>query len=120
MFVLIRSDLVTYITKLEIGTKKTGLGGLTGNKGGIAVRFDYHDTSFVFITAHFAAGIIFFVGSSFLGQSNVDDRNRDYRTMTDGLVFRGKTIDDHTYVFWCGDFNYRMDLTNMDVNTSIL
>ena len=23
---------------------------------------------------------------------------------------QGQTIDSHDYVFWCGDFNYRIDL----------
>ena len=35
------------------------MGGMAGNKGGIAARFDWCDTSFCFVTAHFAAGNIF-------------------------------------------------------------
>lgn len=92
MFVFVRSDHIENVTRVEIATKKTGLGGLTGNKGGIAIRLNYFDTSMVFVTAHFAAG-----------QSNVDDRNRDYNTLHDGLVFRGKFIEDHEYAdsFYC-------------------
>jgi hypothetical protein len=100
--------------------KKTGLGGMAGNKGGIALRFNYKDTSFVFITAHFAAG-----------QSNVEERNRDYWTVADGLRFKGRFIKEHeydlsyyftnvySYVFWLGDFNYNIDLSYDEVDISI-
>lgn len=61
---------------------------MAGNKGAVAIRFDYHDSSFCFLTAHFAAG-----------QSNVEERNHDYRTIVDHLHFlRGKTIDSHEWV----------------------
>lgn len=46
---------------------KTGLGGATGNKGGVGIRFLAHSTSFCFVCAHLAAG-----------QSQVADRNADY------------------------------------------
>jgi hypothetical protein len=85
---------------------------------------DIHDSSFCFVTAHFAAGL-----------SNVEERNHDYETIEDGLKFlRGKTIASHELshksgfhevflctpqpladwycfrnVIWAGDFNYRID-----------
>ena len=40
---------------------------MAGNKGAVGIRFEYHDTSFCFITAHLAAG-----------HSNIDERNADY------------------------------------------
>lgn len=43
---------------------QTGLKGMAGNKGAVAIRLDYCDTSFCFVTAHFAAG-----------HSNYDQRN---------------------------------------------
>lgn len=60
---------------------------MSGNKGAVGIRIDYHDTNFCFITAHLAAG-----------HSNVDERNADYHTIANGLHFlRGKTIDSHQY-----------------------
>jgi hypothetical protein len=59
--------------------------GIAGNKGAVAIRMDYGDTSFCFVAAHLASG-----------HSNVDDRNADYRIINEGLRFlRGKTIDSH-------------------------
>jgi alpha-D-ribose 1-methylphosphonate 5-triphosphate synthase subunit PhnG len=64
---------------------QTGLRGMSGNKGGIGIRFQLHDTTFCFMTCHLAAG-----------QSNVVERNADYATISRGLKFlRGKTIDAH-------------------------
>lgn len=62
---------------------------MSGNKGAVSIRLEYHDTSFCFITAHLAAG-----------HGNVDERNADYWTIVNGLHFlRGKTIESHEYVY---------------------
>jgi hypothetical protein len=62
---------------------------MAGNKGAVAIRLDFHDTSVCFVTAHFAAGT-----------SNVAERNSDYKTISSGLHFlRGKTIEDHECVY---------------------
>lgn len=58
---------------------------MSGNKGAVGIRLEYHDTSFCFLTAHLAAG-----------HSNVEERNADYQTIVHGLHFlRGKTISGH-------------------------
>ena len=70
--------MLTYIPQ-------TGLRGMSGNKGAVGVRLEYHDTSFCFLTAHLAAG-----------HQNVEERNADYRTIVNELHFlRGKTIANH-------------------------
>jgi synaptojanin len=62
---------------------------MSGNKGAVSIRLDYHDTSFCFITAHLAAG-----------HPNIDERNADYWTIVNGLHFlRGKTIESHECVY---------------------
>ena len=35
------------------------------------------------------------------------------------LAFQGRVIPSHDYVFWCGDFNYRIDLSNDEVKDLI-
>jgi synaptojanin len=58
---------------------------MSGNKGAVGIRLEYHDTNFCFITAHLAAG-----------HSNLEERNMDYRTITGEMRFlRGKTIGSH-------------------------
>ena len=33
--------------------------------------------------------------------------------------FQGRVLQSHDYVFWCGDFNYRIDLPNEEVKELI-
>ncbi|KAI0939420.1 hypothetical protein AcV5_000847 [Taiwanofungus camphoratus] len=102
LLVIVKSELTGDIRNVEAATHKTGLRGMSGNKGAVGIRLDYHDTSFCFITAHLAAG-----------HANVDERNADYRTIVRGLHFlKGRTIDSHENVVWLADTNYRIDLEN--------
>ncbi|KAI9352075.1 SacI homology domain-containing protein [Obelidium mucronatum] len=101
IFAYVRRDCADKVRSVEMSTIKTGLGGLGANKGGIGLSLQYQDTSMVFITAHFAAG-----------QNSVDERNRDYDTIRNGLTFKKKALEDHDMKFWLGDFNYRVDLPN--------
>ncbi|XP_032263459.1 synaptojanin-2 isoform X2 [Phoca vitulina] len=90
---------------VAMDTVKTGMGGKAGNKGAVGIRFQFHSTSFCFVCSHLTAG-----------QSQVKERNEDYREITQKLSFpMGRNIFSHDYVFWCGDFNYRIDLTYEEV-----
>ncbi|KAL1944314.1 hypothetical protein VTO73DRAFT_3499 [Trametes versicolor] len=107
LLVLVKKELTAVIRNVEAASHKTGLRGMSGNKGAVGIRLDYHDSSFCFLTAHFAAG-----------HGNVAERNADYRTIVNGLHFlKGKTIDSHQNVIWLGDTNYRIDLDNDRVRT---
>ncbi|CAA7259620.1 unnamed protein product [Cyclocybe aegerita] len=105
LLILVKSELTAVIRNVEGTSRKTGLRGMSGNKGAVGIRLDYHDTSFCFLTAHLAAG-----------HSNVEERNADYRTIVNGLHFqKGKTIQSHENVIWLADTNYRIDLDNATV-----
>ncbi|KAK7695728.1 hypothetical protein QCA50_000364 [Cerrena zonata] len=110
LMVFVCKELTSVIRNVEAASHKTGLRGMAGNKGAVGIRLEYHDTSFCFVTAHLAAG-----------HSNVEERNMDYRTITNGLHFlRGKTIDSHQNVIWLADTNYRIDLENERVRALAL
>ncbi|KAF8076611.1 inositol polyphosphate phosphatase [Lyophyllum atratum] len=109
LIILVKSELTAVIRNVEATTRKTGLRGMSGNKGAVGIRLEYHDTSFCFLTAHLAAG-----------HSNVEERNADYRTIAQGLHFqKGKTIPSHDNVVWLGDLNYRVDMDNTTVRSLI-
>ncbi|KAK8861609.1 hypothetical protein IAR55_002432 [Kwoniella newhampshirensis] len=109
LIVLVKSDLAKCMRGVESTTKKTGLQGLSGNKGGVGIRFDLFDSSICFVSCHLAAG-----------HSNVSERNADWRTVVGGMKFlRGKMIDDHEVIVWAADFNYRIGSTNAEVRDSI-
>lgn len=100
LYVFVRSDMIPFIKDLAVDSVKTGLGGATGNKGAVSIRFVLHSTSLCFVCSHFAAG-----------QSQVHERNADYAEITKKIAFpMGRTLQSHDYIFWCGDFNYRVDM----------
>lgn len=105
LIILIKESLLPHIRQVEAATKKTGLKGMSGNKGGVAIRMNIYDTSFCFVTAHFAAG-----------KSNVEERNADFHTINQELGFRnGRKIDNSHHTIWFGDFNYRLEGTNEEI-----
>ncbi|XP_068926416.1 synaptojanin-2 isoform X2 [Petaurus breviceps papuanus] len=105
LYIFVRPYHVPFIRDVAIDTVKTGMGGKAGNKGAVGIRFQFHSTSFCFICSHLTAG-----------QSQVKERNEDYKEITQKLSFpMGRSVFSHDYVFWCGDFNYRIDLTYEEV-----
>ncbi|VVT46486.1 uncharacterized protein SAPINGB_P001237 [Magnusiomyces paraingens] len=100
LMMFVRKAEVSYVKNVEGAMIKTGLGGMAGNKGGIAVSFYFASTSFCFITAHLAAG-----------PNNIDERHHNFKTISSGLVFsRGRRIKAHDSIIWLGDFNYRINM----------
>ena len=75
--VFVRASVLHLIKNVEGSVKKTGMSGMAGNKGAVAIRFEYADTSICLVTAHLAAGF-----------QNYDERNQDYRTINEGLRFQ--------------------------------
>ncbi|XP_012926751.2 synaptojanin-1 isoform X17 [Heterocephalus glaber] len=109
LFVFIRPQHAPFIRDVAVDTVKTGMGGATGNKGAVAIRMLFHTTSLCFVCSHFAAG-----------QSQVKERNEDFIEIARKLSFpMGRLLFSHDYVFWCGDFNYRIDLPNEEVKELI-
>ncbi|KAK3077430.1 hypothetical protein LTS18_010282, partial [Coniosporium uncinatum] len=107
--VLAKVSILKHIKNVEGSLKKTGLSGMAGNKGAVAIRMEYASTSICFVTAHLAAGF-----------ANYEERNRDYQTISHGLRFqRNRSIEDHDTVIWLGDFNYRIGLSDEKVRKHI-
>lgn len=101
---------LTNITNVEGSFKKTGLGGVSANKGGVLVSFNYSNTQICLVASHLAAGL-----------SNEVERHHDYRAIAKGLKFsKNRRIRDHDIVIWLGDFNYRIGtLNNEQVKTLV-
>ncbi|XP_047357884.1 synaptojanin-1 isoform X2 [Vespa velutina] len=109
LYLFIRPEHAPYLRDVAVDCVKTGLGGATGNKGAAAIRCVLYSTSLCFVCAHFAAG-----------QSQVTERNADYAEITRKITFpMGRTLNTHDYVFWCGDFNYRVDMDKDEMKEMI-
>ena len=102
LMIFVKASILHQIKNVEGAIKKTGMSGIAGNKGAVAIRLEYAATSLCFVTAHLAAGF-----------ANYEERNRDYKTISHGLRFqKNRSIEDHDSVIWFGDFNYRIGLSD--------
>lgn len=109
LIICVRIHLLPRIKGLSLSDVKTGMGGATGNKGSVAARLTIDSTSICFVCSHFAAG-----------QHEIQNRNEDFATTIRKLKFpQGRFINSHDVVFWFGDFNYRISLSNVDIKRAI-
>lgn len=109
ILLFVKKNKVLNVSHVSGSSKKTGLGGITANKGACAVRLNYGATTFSLITSHLAAG----VAATF-------ERHNDYSTIMSGLTFvRNMNIIDHDHIIWFGDLNYRIDLNNENVRQMV-
>lgn len=125
---------VPFLTRVQGQTAGVGVLGLMGNKGGVSVRLQFHDTTLCCVSAHLAAH-----------RDNVAGRNADFANILQRVAFVhepptaselgalgevAKLLDleatagyggevnslgqrvfgilDHDVVLFCGDFNYRI------------
>ena len=65
-----------YISQVATASIGTGILGVMGNKGAVAIRFCYKESIFCFVNSHLAAD-----------SSMVEKRNQDYRDISSRLDF---------------------------------
>mgnify|MGYP000891384486 CR=1 FL=1 len=107
LIVFIKKELEQFVTNVAAETVGTGLMRKMGNKGGVAIRFELHNTSICFINCHLAAHV-----------EEYQRRNQDYHEICSRIVFNQfqppKYIKDHEQIYWLGDLNYRIDDLSTD------
>ncbi|CAF0762456.1 unnamed protein product [Adineta ricciae] len=103
--IFIRRDLAPFVKNIAVDSVKTGMGGKIGNKGCVAIRLVLYNTSICFVCAHFTAG-----------QSQVTERNSDYKSIMEKLSFQPPSRAVwHDHIFFLGDFNYRLTIPRAQV-----
>ncbi|KAK5797049.1 SacI homology domain-containing protein [Linnemannia elongata] len=109
LMIYAKESSLPHIRNVECAIKKTGMGGMAGNKGAVAIRMNYYETELCLVTSHLASG-----------QDNLQERNNDFHTINNGLTFaRGRNIASHDIILWCGDFNYRVDMENDQIRALV-
>lgn len=85
------------INSVSTNSLKRGLGGLTGNKGGISIEFDVKGHILIFVNVHLEAM-----------HDQVRERNESLLSIMNTLV--PKNESETSFIF--GDMNYRIDITS--------
>lgn len=87
VIVFVENSLLSHTRNVLFASMKTGLGGIVGNKGSIALRMQIHNNSFCFISSHLAAGQLYTL-----------ERDRELSELFSALEFTGgMRILDHEY-----------------------
>jgi len=87
MIVYVKQDLVPFVKTIQTDSAGTGILGMMGNKGGVAVRLRVHDSHFCFINSHLAAG-----------NEELERRNSDFKDISKKLLFSEQNAnEDVTY-----------------------
>ncbi|XP_070538034.1 phosphatidylinositol 3,4,5-trisphosphate 5-phosphatase 2-like isoform X2 [Ptychodera flava] len=102
LVILVKPEHIHRISHVAQSTVKTGIANALGNKGAVAISFNFNGTSLCFINSHLTSG-----------NEKCARRNQNYFDILKGLQLGQKEPFNVTnafhHLFWFGDLNYRLE-----------
>eukprot|EP00249_Psilotum_nudum_P002768 c15901_g1_i1 orf=332-1363(+) len=117
--VWVQRKLRHYIRNLAVSCVGVGLLGCLGNKGSVSVSMSLHQTSFCFICTHLTSGEK--EGDELRRNDNVLEilKRTNFPSSKSVWMYQPETILDHDRIIWLGDLNYRLNLSDNDVQALV-
>ncbi|KAA0176847.1 hypothetical protein FNF27_01669 [Cafeteria roenbergensis] len=108
LLIFARESVAHHISEVQACTTATGIGGVMGNKGGVAIGLVYRGcTSLAFVSCHLAARM----GRSLARCGDFADIVRGSRIHLSAQgSLRSQLLHEYDHVFWAGDLNFRVDM----------
>jgi len=107
-----KRKIIERIKDLYVTKVKAGMGGLTKNKGSVAMRFKIDDTTFAFLNCHLSSG-----------KGEVEKRSEMLRMILSQAFSKARGLykaAEHDVIYIFGDLNFRIDLKNKEARQAIL
>lgn len=111
IMVLAHTSVYSHVKDVDTSRVCCGVANMCFNKGALAIGFRFVKKSFVFICCHLTSG-----------QSKSKKRVADFSKIEKGLkldkcynYLTDLSTNRFDYVFWSGDFNFRVDLSSKEV-----
>ena len=99
----LKRPLLCYCRKMKLGSVRTGMGGLIGNKGAAIIKFDIGDFTLCFVNCHLPPH-----------EENNQKRLQDLKFIFGEPCIDNQAIDLYDSVFLFGDLNFRLEGVTYD------
>ena len=109
-----KSEVQTRIFDVAAATVKPNAANPSGNKGAVAMRFGFEDSTFIFLNCHLCGGA---------HPKNVEERHEQLNQISQqvykgerGTQYHGYQIQNHNVKVLFGDLNFRINLPKSEMN----